>query len=594
MSGDRPLLPPPLEPGTFRAADGTVRSFQSSRFASNDRAGDTPSERLYTVIQQFHHDLDRLSQHLFATSTRTSLSTGSMASGSGRDLRPRFNRDPQPSINPLSSSAASPDSPSLPPLRSLDQRARVPPATFSGSASRSSRYRPAGRYLDRFRSHLGATLDDLHRNIHDTDAQLRTFMDFGMATNIPPPTVSPPLQGHDASEDTRRTKRRKLNPDRHIPAFKGFRYGRYGQVEPGQLTMEIVSCDGGLHSDEHSYAPENILKNDASVYCTKSNRCNIVLKHQGGTVFSLQELVIRAPGSKFSCPVREGMIFVSMDSDDLLTRTAQYQIQYQPSRPHRPGTVHLRPEDGSRFESRPLRAYSYGADDDEGEDDDDDDDDEENSRTAQIPPEFTTSSLPYNVTTVCSEDEGEDEDPSFNSRPPRHPPRRLNRYVIGTLPIDSDSDDTDFSRTFGGPYGHWPPAPEQAAARRRYRVSRLRGGGAAVLPAAVNDRAGAGSGSSSGPSRSDMTLEEAQEASQIATQEAVRAVGGELMAPLAHFFIEKDKNKCTVRFDPPVSGRFILLKMWSPHQDPQKNIDIQAVVAKGFAGPRFSPAIDLA
>jgi len=121
----------------------------------------------------------------------------------------------------------------------------------------------------------------------------------------PPPSVTPSLHGlsgHDAAEDSRRIKRRKLDSDRVVSNFKGFRYGHYGQVEPGQLTMEIVSCDGGLYSDEHSYPPENILKNDASVYCTKSNRCNIVLKHQGGTVFSLKELVIKAPGSKFSCP----------------------------------------------------------------------------------------------------------------------------------------------------------------------------------------------------------------------------------------------------------------------------------------------------
>lgn len=121
----------------------------------------------------------------------------------------------------------------------------------------------------------------------------------------PPPSVSPSLNGlssHDAAEDSRRIKRRKLDSDRAVSNFKGFRYGQYGQVEPGQLTMEIVSCDGGLYSDEHAYPPENILKNDTSVYCTKSNRCNIVLKHQGGTVFSLKELVIKAPGSKFSCP----------------------------------------------------------------------------------------------------------------------------------------------------------------------------------------------------------------------------------------------------------------------------------------------------
>lgn len=106
----------------------------------------------------------------------------------------------------------------------------------------------------------------------------------------------------DMADANRRIKRRKLDTERSTPTYKGFRYGRYGQIEPGQLSMEIVSCDGGLYSDEHSYPPENILKNDSSVYCTKSNRCNIVLKHQGGTVFSLQELVIKAPGSKFSCP----------------------------------------------------------------------------------------------------------------------------------------------------------------------------------------------------------------------------------------------------------------------------------------------------
>lgn len=110
------------------------------------------------------------------------------------------------------------------------------------------------------------------------------------------------MQNQDHVEETRRIKRRKLDSDRITSSFKGFRYGRYGQVEPGQLELEIVSCDGGLYSDEPSYAAENILKNDATVYCTKGNRCNVVLRHQGATVFSLKELVIKAPGSDFSSP----------------------------------------------------------------------------------------------------------------------------------------------------------------------------------------------------------------------------------------------------------------------------------------------------
>ena len=39
------------------------------------------------------------------------------------------------------------------------------------------------------------------------------------------------------------------------------------------------------------------------------------------------------------------------------------------------------------------------------------------------------------------------------------------------------------------------------------------------------------------------------------------------------------------------SGRFMLLKFWSPA--PDENIDIQSVVAHGFAGPRFFPAKEM-
>ena len=114
--------------------------------------------------------------------------------------------------------------------------------------------------------------------------------------------MSSTVRHHDNADDGRRVKRRKLDSDRLTPAFKGLRYGKYGQVEPGQLTLEITSCDGGIYSNASLYAAENILKDDQSVYCTKGNRCNIVLKHQGGAAFSLKELVIKAPGSNYSSP----------------------------------------------------------------------------------------------------------------------------------------------------------------------------------------------------------------------------------------------------------------------------------------------------
>jgi hypothetical protein len=33
--------------------------------------------------------------------------------------------------------------------------------------------------------------------------------------------------------------------------------------------------------------------------------------------------------------------------------------------------------------------------------------------------------------------------------------------------------------------------------------------------------------------------------------------------------------------------------MWSSHHDPTSNIDIQSVLARGFAGPRYFPSVEL-
>ncbi|KAJ0291122.1 hypothetical protein CBS470a_003513 [Colletotrichum nupharicola] len=352
-------------------------------------------------------------------------------------------------------------------------------------------------------------------------------------------------------EENRRVKRRKLDSERASQSFKGFRYGRYGQVEPGQLKMEILSCDGGLFENGSSYAYDNILRDDKTVYCTQSNRCNIILKHQGATPFSLKELVIKAPALNYSSPVREGMVFVSMHQDEVLTRTAQYEIQYASLRSGRSSSTRpLAPiisirhhEDGTtvtRTHTRQRRMYSMDGEDDENE-----------QRTAQIPAEFTSQLPPFNITTECSYEETDDEDTpriSVNRRAPNR---------IGSLPFESDSSDD------GNPFASDRYDFEDYSFNNRRRDP------------------------------SDMSLAEAVEATQMATQEAVRAVGGELMAPHAKFFIEKDKSKCTIRFDPPVSGRFILLKMWSSSRASGSNIDIQAVLAKGFAGPRYFPSVEL-
>ena len=57
----------------------------------------------------------------------------------------------------------------------------------------------------------------------------------------------------------------------------------------------------------------------------------------------------------------------------------------------------------------------------------------------------------------------------------------------------------------------------------------------------------------------------------------------------ARFHIKRGKSTVTVKFDPPVSARYVLLKLWAG----KSNVDVQSVTVKGYAGPRFFPAMQL-
>ena len=125
------------------------------------------------------------------------------------------------------------------------------------------------------------------------------------------------------------TKRRKYNHTPSRPEHDGFKYGDKGQVVRGRLRMEVVSCDGGEYDRDSSlYKVQNVLSNDKSVYCSQSGRCNLLLKHIGDTPFCLEKMVIRAPDRGFTAPVQEGMIFVSMSPDKLISGTSAYEIEY--------------------------------------------------------------------------------------------------------------------------------------------------------------------------------------------------------------------------------------------------------------------------
>lgn len=177
-------------------------------------------------------------------------------------------------------------------------------ATSEGRALRALQQQENGvRSVEEGSRRLTDIMNNGTRQLENNVSSLRSLLDDTIP-NLSSPTLEAQEYSGEA-EHNRRIKRRKLDDtDKIDTTFTGFSYGKYGQVEPGKLKMEIVSCDGGMYEEPRggNYSAENVLQNDATVYCTKSNRCNLVLRHQGATVFCLKELIIKAPHYGYTAP----------------------------------------------------------------------------------------------------------------------------------------------------------------------------------------------------------------------------------------------------------------------------------------------------
>lgn len=228
-----------------------------------------------------------------------------------------------------------------------------PPGTNTSSITRSRRrvLRPSERLL-RHRERLLNQSETLHESSAPSEQ--------------PPPPIEPSevaiqeyLEEAEVNGESRwRAKRRKLDDGTFEDDSKSFVYGYKGSVMEGPLRMEIVSCDGGEYSEPNgdSSLPQHALRDDSTVYCTKSNRCNMLLKHIGGMPFSLTKVTIKAPDDGYDAPIQEGMIFVSLDDDQLLEKTSLYEIRYSP-KSYRHHCRRLEPRDPRYW--RPSHEYLH-------------------------------------------------------------------------------------------------------------------------------------------------------------------------------------------------------------------------------------------
>ena len=162
-----------------------------------------------------------------------------------------------------------------------------------------------------------ANLPEAVDRLAQVNADLRSMLARPIV-DIPPRAAAPNASATglgSSDEPIRRRKRRRVDDSDSSDKNARIEYGYNGQVVPGKLKMQLVSADGGIAEDSAQqrsmlgsigympyYGEQNILKDDDSVYCAKSPRCNIVLSHQGESTFSLERLVIKAPRAGFADP----------------------------------------------------------------------------------------------------------------------------------------------------------------------------------------------------------------------------------------------------------------------------------------------------
>lgn len=135
-----------------------------------------------------------------------------------------------------------------------------------------------------------------------------------------------------SSREGGRSKRRKLDDgssNHHLPPA----YGLEGTLLPGNLKMRVLDYP----QPEDPLPPADDLArsriweaDNNDIFRTKKHKCTILMKHQGGWPFTLSNLVIKTPKHDYTHDTSplQGMVFVSMDQDQLLERTSYYDTLF--------------------------------------------------------------------------------------------------------------------------------------------------------------------------------------------------------------------------------------------------------------------------
>ncbi|KAK3117325.1 hypothetical protein LTR53_001442 [Teratosphaeriaceae sp. CCFEE 6253] len=481
----------------------------------------------------------------------------------------------------------------------------------------------------------------------------------------------------------RRVKRRRLDAEGEglSSVVKPIKYGHLGQVEPGRLRLDIISCDGGEHVDPRHpglyLGVKNILQHDKSVYCSSRQSTNVILRHADDTPFCLEKLHIVGPEHGFTAPVAAGLVYVAMSLNDLqkyieppwarrgapshrenlLPFPTNYRITRRESQflddlrqsPERITlsdalrdeqvnaalhTAHHRARDYARVEDRLRGAAAATAEDWSSFYSDEVESSRRASEDVQqlhcdingLPPHSSSNDPDVVISpdgehvtpvTVLSDEDVGPESPTsqevldFRLQRLRLQGRRYERSQLNMVARYSQGSGRDrypgpdrysgIGESSSGPgsQGLRFMAGASAAEAREaelsawYRQGR-EDGTPAWGPRLVGGVAVEGPQRSRAAVAASATFTSSSTAAEDerAGKRALELEGRDPNVTLARFEIRRGRHKVAIRFQPAVSGRFMLLKLWAGAG--RGNVDVQSVVGKGYGGARFFPAVQRA
>ena len=299
------------------------------------------------------------------------------------------------------------------------------------------------------------------------------------------------------------------------------------------------------------------------------------------------------------------MIFVGMDVDELMMKTAKYKIQYDEEKRKKSkqsiASTRYFPDGSSRTVQSDSVIFARG----------------DSDSAAIIPEEFIGEDEGYKVETICTTDVESDDDamPWRRAHRPFHAADMRMRQ-LGRAGTVAGADRIRLARAL--------------ASRRRERAqlgldAEESDGDAYVaddLDALFEremaedddeddddeDSSDEDDSSTDGNSDEDASMadtacphDDIEESIGAADDVAEASKDGEpkMLKAQAKFSISRGKSTCTMVFEPAISARFILLKLYCPDGGNKRpasrkgNIDIQNVTVKGWCGPRVFQSVQL-